>query len=168
MQSYVEYANRISTLHVCFNDKWFNEYMLQSKDDILKTQYGNCWDQVELERYWLKNNGYEVKTIYEMVKLDYDNCYPSHSFLIFKDKDGSWNWFENADFDNRGIHKFDSIDELLKYQYSKYLDFLRTFNITDDEIKEIIITEFEEPKSNIFASEYLDFVINSIPIVIDK
>lgn len=151
-----------------FNDKWFDEYMLQSKADILKTLYGNCWDQVELERYWFKKNCYEIKTIYEMVKLDYNNLYPSHSFLIFKDKDGSWNWFENSDYDNRGIYKFDSIDELLKYQYGNYLDFLRTFNITDDEIKKIIITEFGEPKSNVSASDYLDFVINSTPIVINE
>ena len=151
-----------------FNDKWFDEYILESKEDILKTLYGNCWDQVELERYWFKKNGYEIKTIYEMVKLNYDNNYPSHSFLIFKDKEGCWNWFENADYENRGIHKFDSIDELLKYQYSKYLDFLKTFNITDDEIKKIILTEFGEPKSNISALEYLDFVINSNSIVINK
>ena len=151
-----------------FNDKWFDEYILESKEDILKTLYGNCWDQVELERYWFKKHGYEIKTIYEMVKLDYNNTYPSHSFLLFRDKDGSWNWFENADFDNRGIHKFDSFDKLLKYQYSKYLDFLKTFNISDDEIKKIIITHFEEPKSNISAFEYLDFVINSTPVVIDE
>lgn len=149
-----------------FNDDWFNEYILESNEDILKTLYGNCWDQVELERYWFKKHGYEVKTIYEMVKLNYDNNYPSHSFLIFKDKDGIWNWFENSDYENRGIHKFDSIDKLLKYQYSKYLEFLKTFNIKEEEIKKIIFTEFEEPQKNISASEYLEFVINSTPIFI--
>lgn len=151
-----------------FNEKWFNEYILESKENILKTLYGNCWDQVELERYWFKKHGYEIKTIYEMVKLNYDNNYPSHSFLIFKDKDGFWNWFENSDYENRGIHKFDSINKLLKYQYSKYLDFLKTFNIKEDEIKEIIFAEFEEPQKNISASEYLDFVINSTLININS
>ena len=151
-----------------FNEKWFNEYILESKENILKTLYGNCWDQVELERYWFKKHGYEIKTIYEMVKLNYDNNYPSHSFLIFKDKDGFWNWFENSDYENRGIHKFDSINKLLEYQYIKYLDFLKTFNIKEDEIKEIIFAEFEEPQKNISASEYLDFVINSTLININS
>ena len=151
-----------------FNEKWFNEYILESKENILKTLYGNCWDQVELERYWFKKHGYEIKTIYEMVKVNYDNNYPSHSFLIFKDKDGFWNWFENSDYENRGIHKFDSINKLLEYQYSKYLDFLKTFNIKEDEIKEIIFAEFEEPQKNISASEYLDFVINSTLININS
>jgi len=151
-----------------FNNKWFDDYMLESEEDILKTLYGNCWDQVELERYWFEKNGYEVKTIYQMVKLDYNNNYPTHSFLIFRDKEGGWNWFENSDFENRGIHKFDSIDELLKYQYNKYLEFLRTFNISDDEINKIIFTEFTKPNSNISASDYLEFVINSTPIFIKE
>lgn len=37
-----------------FNDNWFDDYILESKEDILNTLYGNCWDQVELERYWFE------------------------------------------------------------------------------------------------------------------
>lgn len=151
-----------------FNDNWFDDYILESKEDILNTLYGNCWDQVELERYWFEKKGYEVKTIYQMVKLDYDNNYPTHSFLVFSDEDGSWNWFENSDFENRGIHKFDSIDKLLKYQYDKYLKFLKTFDISGDEINKIIFTEFSKPPSNISAHDYLEFVINSRQIFIKE
>lgn len=151
-----------------FNDNWFDDYILEGKEDILNTLYGNCWDQVELERYWFEKKGYEVKTIYQMVKLDYNNNYPTHSFLVFSDKDGSWNWFENSDFENRGIHKFDSIDKLLKYQYDKYLKFLKTFNISEEEINKIIFTEFSKPPSNISAHDYLEFVINSRQIFIKE
>lgn len=152
-----------------FDDKWFEKYILESADDILKTLHGNCWDQVELERYWFENNGYEVKTIYEMVKLDYENSYPVHSFLIFYDKkDNSWNWFENADSKNRGIRKFSTIEELLKYQYACYCIFLKSFDISDSEISQIILTEFCKPKSNISAEEYLDFVVNSKLVFVDK
>lgn len=151
-----------------FNDNWFDDYILESKEDILNTLYGNCWDQVELERYWFEKKGYEVKTIYQMVKLDYDNNYPTHSFLVFSDEDGSWNWFENSDFENRGIHKFGSIDKLLKYQYDKYLKFLKTFDISGDEINKIIFTEFSKPPSNISAHDYLEFVINSRQIFIKE
>lgn len=151
-----------------FNDNWFDDYILESKEDILRTLYGNCWDQVEIERYWFEKKGYEVKTIYQMVNLDYNNSYPTHSFLIFRDKDNTWNWFENSDFKNRGIHKFDSINKLLKYQYNKYLELLKTFDISDDEINKIIFTEFTRPTSNISASDYLEFVINSKPIFINE
>ena len=151
-----------------FDDEWYSQYILESKDDILNTLHGNCWDQVELERYWFEKNGYEIKTIYQMVVLDYDNIYPTHSFLIFKDDDNSWNWFENSDFENRGIHKFDSIDSLLKYQYDKYVKFLKSFNISNDELEKVVFTEYEKPTSNISACDYINFVINSTTIDIDS
>ncbi|MBR3229484.1 MAG: hypothetical protein IKF91_01500 [Bacilli bacterium] len=146
---------------------WYEQYTLESKDDILKNLYGNCWDQVELERDWFLKNGYEIKTIFEMVKLDYENEYPTHSFLIYKNND-CWYWFENSDFNNRGIHKFNTLDELLKYQYKKYVKLLKTFNITNDELEKITITEFDKPKEHISAKEYLNHVIDSRKIKFKK
>lgn len=143
-----------------FDSDWYKQYILENADDITEYLYGNCWDQVELERDWFIKNGYEIKTIYEMVKLDYDNDYPSHSFLIYKDNK-YWCWFENADFNNRGIHKFNTLDDLLNCQYNKYVEFLKTFNILDNEIEKIIIIEFDKPKEHISADEYLKHVINS-------
>ena len=90
-----------------FNNNWYNEYILENKNDVLNNLCGNCWDQVEFERYWFISHNYKVKTIFEMVNLDYDNNYPSHAFLIFY-KENNWCWFENADFNNRGIHSFNS------------------------------------------------------------
>lgn len=150
-----------------FNEKWFDEYILEGKDDILKTLSGNCWDQVELEREWFIKNNYEVKTIYEMVNLDYKNDYPTHSFLIYKDNDNTWNWFENADVSNKGIHSFYKLEELLNYQYNKYLKLLKEFNITNEEIKKIIITEFQKPRRRINANDYLNHVINSKQIILN-
>lgn len=96
-----------------------------------------------------------------MAKLkDSDDC-PSHSFLVYKNKeDEGWNWFENSDYNNRGIHKFATLEELLKYQQGKYIEFLRTLNITEDELDCIIRKEFSKPKVNCRAREYLDWVID--------
>lgn len=143
-----------------FNENWYNEYVLQSETMLEKTGYGNCFDQVELERSWFIDNGYEIKSFFEIVSLEYKNDYPSHSFLVYKDGN-SWCWFENADFDNMGIHSFSSLDELLDYQYKKYLELLKKYNISKEEIDKIIITEFDKPLSNISASEYLNYVSNS-------
>ena len=150
-----------------FNLVFFEQYILENSNDVLNNLYGNCWDQVEFERDWFLKRGYEIKTVYEMVKLDYDNDYPTHSFLTYKEN-GYWYWFENADFENRGIHKFNSFEELLNYQYKKYIEFLKTFNITDDEIKKIILTEFDKPKEHISAGEYFNHVINSKPIILTQ
>lgn len=139
---------------------WYEQYILQSKDEILNNRYGNCFDQVELERDWFKKHNYEYKTIYEMVLLDYKNNYPTHSFLVYKD-DNKWNWFENADLINRGIHTFNTLEDLIEYQYNKYLELLKTFNITEEEKEKIIMVEFDKPKDNISAKEYLNHVLSS-------
>lgn len=49
MQSYVEYANRISTLHVCFNDKWFNKtYKDKDLEADIVTQFNELIDDLDL------------------------------------------------------------------------------------------------------------------------
>ena len=140
---------------------------MENSNDVFNNLYGNCRDQVEFERDWFLKNNYEVKTIYEMVNLDYDNQYPSHSFLVYKNNN-EWYWFENVDFNNKGIHKFNTLDELLNYQYIKYIEYLKTYNITDDELEKIIITEFDKPKEHSSAEEYLNHVINSKRIILNK
>ena len=143
-----------------FNHDWYEQYILENSNDLLNSLYGTCWDQVEFERDWFLKNGYEIKTIFEIVQLDYDNDYPTHTFLIYKDND-YWCWFEHSDFNNRGIHKYNSLDELLNDQHKKYVDFLKTFNIKDEEIDKIIITEYKQPKEHLSAEAYLNYVINS-------
>ncbi len=143
-----------------FNLDWYEQYILEKPDDLLQNLVGNCWEQVELERAWFLNHGYNVRTIYEMVLLDYENDYPSHSFLVYQNN-YYWYWFENADFNNQGIHKYSSFEELINDQYNKYINYLKKFNIAEEELKKIIITEFNTPKGHINAESYLHLVINS-------
>lgn len=144
-----------------FDKNWYKEYILESKDDILTTKCGNCFDQTELERDWFSNNGYQFITIFEMVKLDYENDYPTHSFLVYKDDNDKWNWFENSDYKNRGIHTFNKLADAIECQYKCYIEQLREYNIKGEEIDKIIITEFLKPKYHANAREYLEHVINS-------
>lgn len=166
MQKYINYGylDKDKKLHyyddIDFNEKWFDNYVLESANDVLNTGVGNCFDQVELERDWFINNGYEVKTLYEMVRLDYTNPYPTHTFLIYKDGD-NWNWIENADYDNRGIHSFTSLNELLNFNYVRYIELLKKYNIKDEEIDNIIVTEYAKPKDGLNALEFLNYVTNS-------
>lgn len=147
---------------VDFDSDWYLEYILETKEDVLSTLFGNCFDQTELERSWFFEHGYCYKTIYIMADLiDSSDC-PCHSFLIYKNNnDDGWNWFENSDYNNRGIHKFDNLDDLLKYQKDSYIKFLKTLDIDEDQIKNIIRKEFYKPKDNIGACEYLEWVVES-------
>ena len=71
-----------------FDKDWLDNYILETPYDILSTKVGNCWDQVEFERNWFENNNYEYKTIYNQVLLNYDNSYPTHTFLVYKENKG--------------------------------------------------------------------------------
>lgn len=141
-----------------FNAIWRDVYVLENHSDVLNNKLGNCWDQVEFERIWFLEHGYEVKTIFEMVLLDYDNIYPTHSFLIFKDNN-NWCWFENSDASNDGVHKYLSIDDLLNDQLSRYIKFLKNeYNISKEEIDAIKLFEYKEPNNHLSADSYLEFV----------
>ena len=142
-----------------FNEKWKDEYILENYIDVLNNKIGNCFDQVELERNWFNKNNYEFKTIYHQVMLDYDNPYPTHTFLVYKENE-SWYWFENAWEDMSGIHKFNTLDELLKYEYEENLKFLKTYNITQDEINKIQYFEYEKPNEHLSSIDYLNHVAN--------
>lgn len=151
-----------------FNSKWYSEYVLESPNDVLNNLCGNCFDQVELEREWFLKHNYEIKTIFEMVKLEYKNNYQMHAFLVYKDKSNNWNWFENADFNNRGIYTFNTLESLLKFQHEKYLELLKKSNIKDEEKDKIIITEFTKPKEKICVYEYLEHVLSQDIIEVTK
>ena len=143
-----------------FNKKWKDEYILESSEDVLKNKIGTCWDQVEFERDWFSKHNYEFKTIYHQVILNYDNPYPTHTFLVYKEND-KWYWFENAWDDQKGIHEFNTFDELLKFEYQKYLKKLKEYSIKDEEIAKIKYFEYSKPNSHINVINYLKHIINN-------
>ena len=93
-----------------------------------------------------------------MVILDYNNNYPTHSFLTYKDNN-KYYWFEYADLANIGIHEFNSEKELIDYQITKYISFLKNeFNIKEKELSKIRLYNFLKPTEKLSAREYIDFV----------
>lgn len=142
-----------------FNGSWYLNYQLQSVNDILQTRVGNCFDMVEFEREWFSNHGYQIKTFFEMVLLDYNNSYSMHSFLIYEEDD-TWFLFEFSDFMHKGIFKFPTIEKLLEYQKSNYISILQDQNIKNTELEKLILKEFKQPKTGITASEYLDYILS--------
>lgn len=163
---YLTKSGKIYTINDAdYQKSWYDNYILQDKSTILKTGVGNCFDQVELERAWFEDNNYQIKTIYEMVSLNYDNNYPTHTFLVYKDNN-KWFWFENSFSKLRGIHKFDTLEELMSYQKDKYLELLEEYQITDIEHKNIIITCYNKPTPNISALEYIEYAVESSSFIV--
>ena len=140
-----------------FERDFFNQYVLSSYNDVLKNKLGNCFDQVEFEREWFTKHNYKVKTYFEYVNVPYDNDYETHTFLVFEDNN-KWYYFENADFNNRGVHQYNSLEELLKDTYNRYLINLEKYNLNDKEISSIEVLEYSKPKENSSFEEFFKFV----------
>lgn len=163
------YSTLTQDSSIVFQNACRTKWKLSSPNRLLNQGYGHCWDQVELERYWFKNNNYEFKTIFIWFLLNYDNSYTTHTFLVYKDKDGKWCWFEHSDYKNRGIHKFDSYEECIKYQAKRHIDFnMECGNeINKDILNCLRIYEYQQPRFGWNMSDFLNNIFNAREITPD-
>ena len=145
-----------------FQDACLTEYSLADKDKVLKYRLGQCFDQTELERAWFREHNYEFKTIFIWFLFDYENTYPTHSYLVYKEND-KYYYFEHADYINRGIYEFDSYEEAIKFQMNKHIEYTKNMgNTIDDEaIKHLHIYEYDISKYNISFEEFIDNILDS-------
>ena len=140
---------------------------LSAPATTLKIGYGQIFDQVELERDWFTRNGYECKTLYITFLAKSINSYPTHAYLVYK-KDGKWNWFENCDKSNYGIHSYESLTDLITDQMSKHVKLASRFNPVDQDTLDLLhIYEYDRPKYGINTMDFKKFILNSeeVPIV---
>lgn len=137
---------------------WYNECRVQTGEEILKTNVGTCWDQVELERLWFEKHNYEFKTIFIYFEVDHENNFPTHSFLIFKEND-KWYWFEHAFGEYEGIYEFDSIEDAIKYIKNAFLNRAIEMNCATIDDKNLIrMYEFNKFEKKLTVDEYINHV----------
>lgn len=142
-------------------------WRLSTPQNTLKYGYGTCFDIVELERDWFTKHGYEIKTMYITFLVDKVNSYPTHAYLLYRDKN-SWNWIEAVDKANLGIHKYSSLEELITDQMTKHVRLTQRFNPLDQKTLDCLhIFEYKKPKYGIDSKEFTSFVKSSdeVPIV---
>lgn len=140
------------------------KYSLCDAKRYLQYGYGTCWDQVELERDWFTKHKYEFKTLFIWFLFEETNNYATHTYLIYKDKEtNKYCYFEHSDYNNRGIHKFDTYKLAIQYQKEKHIENNQNNgNIIDDNIlSHLKIYEFNQPKYGINMEEYLSNILNS-------
>lgn len=134
--------------HYDVDDDFSTNYSLQSPEEILVNKVGVCWDQVELERYYLENNNVYVQS-YFIVYYDEDKC-PTHTFLTYE-KDGYFYWFEHAWVLFSGIHRYNNLQELLLDVKNKFIKYELNNNYDYDNL---IIYNYNKPKSHINVQEF--------------
>jgi hypothetical protein len=132
------------------------EYFLQSPQELIKSGHGVCFDSTELERYWFEKNGYEIKTLFMIFAKQFDNDLPTHTFLAYKERD-KWLWFEHSFGDQRGIHEYDTFEDLVMDVKKKHFDYAAEHRgATSEDEKDLLTFEFEKPEYGSNMREFVD------------
>lgn len=113
-----EWMDKDGNFHKDIVPEMYENYSFMSPSEVLKNKKGICVDQTEFERDWFSKNNYEHKVM--NIQIDLENESPGHAFLIYKDK-GKYYWFENAWYNERGIHKYNSYEELINDIKTKFI-----------------------------------------------
>lgn len=137
------YRNQKGLFKIRFDDRFINEYYLQSPQELLISKYGLSFDIVELERSLIHKTKIPFRTYFIINTVDNS----SHSFLVYR-HNKKYYWFEYAWLKYRGIHEYLSKSELFKDVYEK---FNQTFR-TPTRIK---IYKFVKPKYGINYFRYM-------------
>lgn len=158
----IDYTNWENDVNSEFQIACQTKYSLCDKDRILKYGLGICWDDVELERFWFKEHNYKFKTFFIWIKLDYKNSYSTHTYLVYEDNN-KYYYFEYSDGNNKGIKEFDSYDDAIKYQMSKYIEYLKysKLEINNEVLNHLEVIEYDNPKYGCDMNEYIDHILNS-------
>lgn len=141
-----------------WND-WYDECLVQTGENVLITNIGTCYDQVEIERLWFHKNNYNFKTIFAWFEVDRENDFPTHTFLIYE-SNNKWYWFEHAWYDFKGIHEFNSEKEILNCFIKKHYEFVKQNHkdLLDSDKDKLKCYEYEKINKNLSVQEYFEHV----------
>lgn len=136
----IEYSwmDKKGNFHTDIIPEMYETYSLMSPEEVLKHKKGICVDQSEFEREWFTKNNYEHKVM--VIQIERQDSKPGHQFLIYKENN-KYYWFENAWHNERGIHEYNSYEELINDIKKR---FIFQNDITKEELDKLEI--FEQPK----------------------
>lgn len=145
----VGYRDKNDNKYIDFTDSFREDYYLQSPKQLLESKIGICFDQVELERELFSKTNVEFRTYF----INYGNEEAAHSFLVYKD-DNKYYWFENAWVKYKGIHEYDSKEELFKDVSYKFVN-----TIKDGDINRVKLYVYDKPRYGINYNKFISNII---------
>ncbi len=107
------------------------DYRRQKTKDIINNKYAICWELCELERNYFKKRKIEYKTIFVLSRED--GKYYCHTFLVFKPHKHYY-YFEASWRKHKGIHKYNSLEEILEFFRNNFSDFIGKKKYDKDKI----------------------------------
>lgn len=131
----------------------FNKvYYLMSPEELLNKKVGVCWEQVELERRLFEENNIKNETYF--IYIDDKNNLPSHTFLVYY-VDNKVYWFEHSWFDEKGIHEYNNLNDLLNDVEIKFI------KSRENEVPkglDVHIYKYNKPNYNISCNEFYNYI----------
>ena len=130
MKEILDFFNDIKTINYGWHDKDGNiheslkdfkdNFQLQDINKILEDRYAVCWEMCEVQKDFFNKKEIENKTIFAF--LDKSKNYANHTFSVFF-MNGKCFWFEASWKSKKGIHEFNSLEEVLEYFRNNFIDF---------------------------------------------
>lgn len=131
----------------------FNKvYYIMSPEELLNKKIGVCWDQVELERKLFEESNIKNETYF--IYIDDKNNLPSHTFLVYY-VDNKVYWFEHSWFDEKGIHEYKNLNDLLNDVEIKFI------KSRENEVPkglDVHIYKYNKPNYNISCNEFYNYI----------
>lgn len=90
----------------------------KTAEEVIESGTGHCAEQSYLEYEVLDELGYFPQLIFvkeNNSEEDYGADGSAHMFVVYQDDDEKYTYFEHSQEHNKGIHKFDSMSELLDF-----------------------------------------------------
>lgn len=144
------YVDKQSTPYFSF-EEWNKKCVVQKGKEIVKTLVGTCWDQVEFERLWFSKHNFESSTYF--IWFECEKNLPTHTFLVYK-QNNKFFWFENAFENERGIHEYNSLQNLFQDVKQKHFNFCKDVSL--DDFNCLKIYEYSELKHNMSVNEFIN------------
>ncbi|MGN1371709.1 MAG: GNAT family N-acetyltransferase [Candidatus Coprovivens sp.] len=147
------YRDKEGNYYSGFKYNFKDIYYLQSPKQLLESKVGCCFDQVELERDLVSKLNVDCRTYYMMYSDDVVDY--AHTFLIYKDSK-KYYWLENAWLKYKGVHVYDSKEELFEDIVGKFVN-----TIPNGNINKIKLFMYDKPRFGLNYSKLLAHFINS-------
>ena len=138
------------------------KYMLQMPDQLLESQLGVCWDQVELQRKLFANTGIDGRSFF-IVHYDEDKC-PTHTFILFE-RNNKVFWHEHAWAAFRGLHEYDNLKAAISDIHDKFINNELSGKYNP---QNLVIYEYDAPKESLSCINFYKHCENGKQIQIDS
>ena len=139
-----------------------NIWRLSSPEQMQKYGVGHCFDQVELERDFFKKYNYNFKTFFIWFKCNRQNNYPSHTYLVYQDKSTKeWCWFEHSDYNNKGIHGFKTLQDVINAQKHAHIKYAKSYRKSKTDASKIEILEYDNVTYGCTVDEFMNYVLST-------